>query len=464
MKFPLALRSCSLLVENPFPSFLFLQIARLGRFEFSKELLTTFDIENTVFGKRTLVRISNIVWCKLLHETVMNAEGLHMALDQETLNQFVETIRRYVRERLVPLEELVAEEDRIPEDVIDEMKEMGLFGISIPEEFGGLGLSMSEEVAIIQEMGYTSPVFRSMFGTNVGIGSQGIIMDGTPEQKERYLPLLASGELIGSFALTEPDAGSDAGSVRTTARLEGDVYILNGTKRFITNAPRAGVFTVMARTGTREEGGRGVSAFLVDANLSGITLGKPDKKMGQKGSHTCDVIFENVCVPKDALIGGVEGQGFKTAMKVLDRGRLHISALSVGTAKRLIDESVSYTSERKQFGTEICNFQLVQAMLADSQTEYFAGKCMVEEIARSYDSGEKVSLNAASSKLFCTEMVGRVADRAVQLHGGSGYISEYCVERFYRDVRLFRLYEGTTQIQQLVIAKQMIRDFSEQTA
>lgn len=381
-----------------------------------------------------------------------------MALDRDTLNQFVDSVRRYVRDRLIPLEMQVAEEDRIPEDVINEMKDMGLFGLSIPEEFGGLGLTMSEEVAVIQEMGYTSPVFRSMFGTNVGIGSQGIVIDGTPEQKARYLPLMASGELIGSFALTEPDAGSDAGSVATTARRDGDHYIINGNKRYITNAPRAGVFTVMARTGTHEEGGRGVSAFLVDANLPGISLGKPDKKMGQKGAHTCDVIFENVRVPADALIGGVEGQGFKTAMKVLDRGRLHISALSVGTAKRLIDESVTYASQRKQFGTEIANFQLVQAMLADSQTEYYAGKCMVEETARSYDAGEPASMNAASCKLYCTEMVGRVADRAVQIHGGAGYVSEYCVERFYRDVRLFRLYEGTSQIQQLVIAKQMIRN------
>tara|TARA_R110001583_G_scaffold74100_3_gene205478 strand:+ start:8593 stop:9753 length:1161 start_codon:yes stop_codon:yes gene_type:complete len=381
-----------------------------------------------------------------------------MALDQETLNQLVDSVRRYVRDRLIPLEMQVAEDDLIPEDVIDEMKEMGLFGLSIPEEFGGLGLSMTEEAAIIQEMGYTSPVFRSTFGTNVGIGSQGIVIDGTPEQKAKYLPSLASGELVGSFALTEADAGSDAGSVMTSARRDGDDYVISGSKRFITNATRAGVFTVMARTGTREEGGRGVSAFLVDATLSGISLGKPDKKMGQKGAHTCDVIFDNVRVSSDALIGGREGQGFKTAMKVLDRGRLHISALSVGTAKRLIDESVAYATQRKQFGTEIANFQLIQAMLADSQTEYYAGKCMVEETARSYDAGDSVLMNAASCKLYCTEMVGRVADRAVQIHGGAGYISEYCVERFYRDVRLFRLYEGTSQIQQLVIAKQMIRN------
>lgn len=384
-----------------------------------------------------------------------------MALDQEVLQQFIDTVRRYVRERLIPLEQQVADEDCIPEEVIEEMKDMGLFGLSIPEEFGGLGLSMSDEAAIIQEMGYTSPVFRSMFGTNVGIGSQGIVMDGTEEQKRYYLPLLATGELVGSFALTEPDAGSDAGSVQTSARLDGDEYVINGTKRYITNAPRAGLFTVMARTGTRDEGSRGVSAFLVEANLPGITLGKLDNKMGQKGSHTCDVIFDNVRVPRNALIGGVEGLGFKTAMKVLDRGRLHISALSVGIAKRLIDDSVAYAMQRRQFGSAISEFQLIQGMLAQSQTDYYAGKCMVEATARDYDLGLKVSLNAASCKLFCTEMVGRVADTAVQIHGGAGYISEYSVERFYRDVRLFRLYEGTSQIQMLVIAKQMLRDAQE---
>lgn len=380
-----------------------------------------------------------------------------MPLDHETLQQLTDTVRRFVRERLVPLEAQVAEEDAIPEDVIQEMCELGLFGLSIPEEYGGLGLTMAEEVIIAQELGYTSPAFRSVFGTNVGIGSQGILIDGTEAQKQHYLPRMASGELIGSFALTEPDAGSDAGSLRTTAVRDGDDYILNGTKRFITNAPRAGVFTLMARTGTQEEGARGVSAFLVDADLPGITLGQPDKKMGQKGAHTCDVILDNVRVPASALIGGEEGRGFKTAMKVLNRGRLHISAVSVGAAQRLIDESLRFATERRQFGTEICNFQLIQAMLADSRTETYAGQCMVEDAARRYDLGEQIATEAACCKLFCTEMVGRVADRAVQIHGGSGYISEYCVERFYRDVRLFRLYEGTSQIQQLVIAKNMIQ-------
>jgi len=381
-----------------------------------------------------------------------------MSLDQETLEQLIDGVRRFVRERLVPLEAQVDEKDHIPEDLIQEMADLGLFGLSIPEEFGGLGLTMTEEVLVAQEIGYTSPAFRSVFGTNVGIGSQGIVIDGTDKQKAEYLPKMASGELIGSFALTEPDVGSDAGAVRTQAVRDGDHYVISGTKRFITNASRAGVFTLMARTGTQEEGGKGVSAFLVDAGLPGITLGKPDKKMGQKGSHTCDVILDNVRVPADALIGGKEGRGFKTAMKVLNRGRLHISAVSVGAAQRLIDESLAYATERKQFGTEICNFQLIQAMLADSRTEYYAGKSMVEDAARRRDRGDSIITEAACCKLFCTEMVGRIADRAVQIHGGSGYISEYCVERFYRDVRLFRLYEGTSQIQQIVIAKNMIAE------
>jgi len=381
-----------------------------------------------------------------------------MSLDQETLEQLIDGVRRFVRERLVPLEAQVDEKDHIPEDLIQEMADLGLFGLSIPEEFGGLGLTMTEEVLVAQEIGYTSPAFRSVFGTNVGIGSQGIVIDGTDKQKAEYLPKMASGELIGSFALTEPDVGSDAGAVRTQAVRDGDHYVISGTKRFITNASRAGVFTLMARTGTQEEGGKGVSAFLVDAGLPGITLGKPDKKMGQKGSHTCDVILDNVHVPADALIGGKEGRGFKTAMKVLNRGRLHISAVSVGAAQRLIDESLAYATERKQFGTEICNFQLIQAMLADSRTEYYAGKSMVEDAARRRDRGDSIITEAACCKLFCTEMVGRIADRAVQIHGGSGYISEYCVERFYRDVRLFRLYEGTSQIQQIVIAKNMIAE------
>ncbi|MCA9837467.1 MAG: acyl-CoA dehydrogenase family protein [Trueperaceae bacterium] len=382
-----------------------------------------------------------------------------MPLDQETLEHLVQTVRRFVQERLIPLESHVEETDAVPDELITEMKALGLFALSIPEAYGGLGLSMYEEVLVAQELGQTSPAFRSVFATNVGIGSQGILIDGTEEQKQHYLPSLASGELIGSFALTEPDYGSDAANLRTSAVKEGDVYLLSGTKRYITNAPRAGVFTVMARTGTVEEGARGVSAFIVEADTPGITLGKKDKKMGQRGTYTCDVIFDNVPVPAKNLIGGREGQGFKTAMKVLDRGRLHMAAVAVGMAKRLIMESLSYALSRKQFGTEIANFQLIQAMLADSQTETYAGECMVEKTARQLDAAKNITLEASCCKLHCTEMLARVADRAVQIHGGAGYMAEYAVERFYRDVRLLRLYEGTSQIQQLVIAKQLIRDF-----
>jgi len=382
-----------------------------------------------------------------------------MALDQETLDHLLDTVRRFVRERLIPNEDRVAEEDAIPPEIVREMAELGLFGLSIPEVYGGLGLNMVEEVRVAFELGRTSPAFRSLLGTNNGIGSQGIVIDGTEEQKRKYLPKLAAGELIGSFALTEPDSGSDAASLRTSARRDGNAsYVLNGTKRYITNAPEAGIFTVMARTDPEERGAGGISAFLVEAGTPGLRLGPPDRKMGQKGAHTCDVIFEDCRVPAEQLIGGVEGQGFKTAMKVLDRGRLHIAAVCVGVAERLIDDSLRYALERKQFGQAIAEFQLVQAMLADSRTEAYAARCMVLDAATRRDAGEVVSTEASCCKLFASEMVGRVADRAVQIHGGAGYIADYGVERFYRDVRLFRLYEGTTQIQQLVIARNMIRE------
>jgi acyl-CoA dehydrogenase len=383
-----------------------------------------------------------------------------MALDTETLNQLLGTLERFVRERLVPLEEQVAAEDRIPESVIQEMRELGLFGMTIPEAYGGLGLSMTEECRAAMVLGRTSPAFRSIIGTNNGIGSQGLVMDGTDTQKAHYLPRMASGEIIGSFALTEPDAGSDSASVKTTARRDGDDYVLNGTKRYITNAPHAQVFTVFARTDPEQPGARGVSAFLVDADRPGIQLGKPNRKMGQQGAHVCDVIFEDCRVPADAIIGGPGNvnRGFATAMKTLDRGRLHIAALSVGCANRLIEDSLQFAMERNQFGQPIAQFQLVQAMLADSKTEAYAAECMVMDAARRRDAGETISTEASCCKLFATEMVGRVADRAVQIHGGAGYMEEYAVSRFYRDVRLFRIYEGTSQIQQTVIARNMIRD------
>jgi len=381
-----------------------------------------------------------------------------MALEPETLDLLLATVHRFVRERLVPNEASVAEADAVPPDIIAEMRELGLFGLSIPTEYGGLGLSMVEEIRVVLELAWTSPAFRSVFGTNVGIGSQGIVIDGTEAQKAHYLPKLASGELIASFALTEPEAGSDAASLRTSARRDGEHYVINGTKRFITNSPHAGIFTLMARSEPDEPGARGISAFIVERNTPGLSVGKPNKKMGQQGAHTADVIFENCRVPASAIIGGVPGQGFKTAMKVLDRGRLHIAAMAVGMAERLVDECVRYACERRQFGKPIGEFQLVQAMLADSRTEAYAGRTMVLDAAHRFDAGEPIATDAACCKLFCSEMVGRVADRAVQIFGGAGYMAEYPIERFYRDVRLLRIYEGTSQIQQLVIARNMLRE------
>lgn len=381
-----------------------------------------------------------------------------MIRDTETLQILLDSLRQFVGEVLIPRENEVADTDSIPQDIVEQMQAMGLFGLTLPEEFGGLGVTMEEEVNIAFELGRTSPAFRSYIGTNNGIGSIGILLDGTEEQKQRYLPKLASGELLSSFCLTEPDAGSDAASLKTSAVRDGDSYILNGTKRFITNAPHAGIYTVMARTSTEIKGAGGISAFIVERGTPGVSLGKPDHKMGHKGAHTCDVIFENARVPASQLIGGVEGVGFKTAMKVLDKGRLHIAALSVGAAERMLDDALRYALDRKQFGKPIAEFQLIQAMLADSKAEIYASRCMVLDAARKRDDGHNVSTEASCAKMFSTEMCGRVADRCVQIHGGAGYVSEYAIERFYRDVRLFRIYEGTTQIQQIVIARNMIRD------
>lgn len=379
-----------------------------------------------------------------------------MIRDQETLNQLIDVIARFVRERLVPAENQLAEEARLPADILQEMKDLGLFGLTIPEEYGGLGLTMEEEILVAIELGRTSPAFRSIMGTNNGIGSAAIVFSGTAAQKQKYLPKYASGEWISCFCLTEPEAGSDAAALKTTARREGDVYILNGTKRYITNAPVADTFNVMARTNPDIKGARGISSFIVEKGTPGISLGAIDKKMGQSGSLTCDVIFEDCAVPAENIIGE-EGEGFITAMKVLDRGRLHISGVSVGVAERLIADALDYAIQRKQFGKAIAEQQLIQAMLADSQTETYAAKCMTLETARKRDNGDNISTESSACKLFATEMVGRVADRAVQIHGGAGYMAEYAVERFYRDVRLFRLYEGTSQIQQLIIARNMIK-------
>ena len=360
-----------------------------------------------------------------------------MIQDAETLGLLLDSIRRFVRERLIPAEVEVTEADAMPEAIVREMREMGLFGYALPREYGGLGLTTEEQMHVSFELCYASPVFRSYVGTNNGIGGMGIVIDGTPAQKERYLRRLAAGEIIGSFALTEPDNGSDAGGLKTFARRDGDHYVINGTKRYITNAPEASI---------------------VERDTPGLTTAPPDRKMGQRGSHTSDVILQDVRVPASALIGGVEGQGFKTAMKVLDRARLNIAAVCVGIAQRMLDETLAYAMQREQFGQPIAGFQLVQAMLADSKTEIYAARCMTLDAARLADEGANIATEASCAKLFASEMCSRVADRCVQVHGGAGYMQEYPIERLYRDVRLFRIFEGTSQIQQLVIAKNMIRD------
>ena len=378
-----------------------------------------------------------------------------MALDPETFDALIDTVRRFVAERLRPLEADVEMADAVPDEIVGEMRALGLFGLSIDEEYGGLGLTMAEEARVAIELGRTTPAFRSTFGTNVGIGSQGLVMAGTPEQKAQWLPRIASGEIITSFALTEPDVGSDSGSVRTRAVRDGDVYRLSGTKRYITNADKADLFTVMARTGT-EAGGRGVSAFLVPRELPGLSVGESEKKMGQKGAKVADVIFDDVPVPVANRLGA-DGEGFKIAMRVLDRGRLHIAAVCVGVAERLIADCVVYASERNQFGKAIAEHQLIQAMIADSKTEALAARALVLETAARKDAGDDIVLESAASKYYASEMVGRVADRAVQIFGGAGYIADYGIERLYRDVRLFRIYEGTSQIQQIIIARETLK-------
>jgi acyl-CoA dehydrogenase len=377
--------------------------------------------------------------------------------DREVLNSMVEQTRRFVRQDLIPAEEWVEEHDEIPAHLIGKMKELGFFGMTIPEQYGGLGLSMYEEVCVVAEIGYASPVFRSYFGTSNGVGTLGMLIDGTEEQRQKYLPRIAKGELIASFCLTEPDAGSDAAALTTKATRDGDSYVLNGTKRFTTNSPHAGLYTVFARTAPKEQKSAGISAFLVERDMPGITVAPHYKKMGFRGSHTADVIFEDCRIPATALLGGREGIGFKTAMRSLDHARIHMSAVATGLSARIIDEGVRYALDRVQFGKPIAQFQLIQGMLADCEAEALASRSMIENVARMKDEGRTVIKESACCKYFTTEALGRIADRVLQIHGGYGYIKEYPIERLFRDARLLRIYEGTSQIQQLVVAREMLK-------
>lgn len=384
-----------------------------------------------------------------------------MIRDPEGFQAFLNETRQWVKEVAIPAEERVEAADEIPEELVEEMRRRGFFGWSIPEQFGGAGLTTEELVLAAMELSQSATAFRARVGTNTGIGSEALVADGTDEQKAKYLPALARGEVTGCFALTEPDAGSDATALRTSAVRDGDDYLLNGTKCFITNAPIAGLFTVMARTDADDLSAKGISAFVVEGDTPGLSVGKAYKKMGQAGSPVSEVYFQDCRVPAANLIGGVEGKGFVTAMKVLNKQRLHLSALCTGPAMRMRDEALAHALKRRQFGQPIADFQLVQAMIADIQTEIHAARALILETARKRDHGEDIKLEASMCKYFASEMCGRVADKAVQIFGGAGYVADYsCIERLYRDARLFRLYEGTSQIHQLNIAKLTLRAVS----
>ena len=377
-----------------------------------------------------------------------------MIRDQVRLEALLTEVRGWVREVAIPAEDRVEAEDAIPAEIVADMATRGFFGWSIPEAYGGAGLTMEELARGAMELSQAATAFRARVGTNTGIGSEALVADGTEEQKSRFLPRLASGAATGCLALSEEAAGSEATALQTTARREGDVYVLDGEKRFITNAPIADLFTVLARTDPETLDARGISAFIVERETTGLSVGPAYKKMGQAGSPVSEITFENCPVPAANLIGGTEGVGFRTTMKVLNKQRIHLAALCVGPAIRMLDEAVAHARRREQFSKPIAEFQLVQALIADCQAEIHAARALVLETARKRDAGEDVALEASICKYFCSEMCGRVADRAVQVFGGAGYVADYApIERLYRDARLFRLYEGTSQIHQLNIAR-----------
>jgi acyl-CoA dehydrogenase len=381
-------------------------------------------------------------------------------MDDSTFDQVLDAVRRFVREKVMPREDEIETTDAVPDDLRAAAAELGLFGYALPTEFGGSGATMLQDVRLAFEFGYTTPAFRSLFGTNNGIAGQVIAKFGSPDQQQTLLPPLASGQMIASFALTESEAGSNPAGLRTSAWRDGRDWILTGTKRFITNAPLAGLFVVFARTDPSAEAGRGISAFAVDANSPGLTVGPRDHKMGQRGAWTAEVSFRDVRVPSGRLIG-TEGRGYRSAMTVLARGRLHIAAMCVGTAQRILDESVAHAAASKQGGRPIGDYQLVQAMLAESYAEIAAARSLVLSVAADYDAGTDMAAGPSSAKLFCSEMVSRVADRGVQVYGGLGYMSSTVVERMYRDSRLYRLYEGTSEIQKLIIARELLSSASQ---
>ncbi|OWK28534.1 acyl-CoA dehydrogenase family protein [Sphingomonas mucosissima] len=387
--------------------------------------------------------------------------NLNPGMDAETFDQFIDQLRRYVRDRLIPAERDIIESDCIPPEIIDELREMGLFGITIPEEYGGAGMNISQYTRTIRELAYAMPCFRSIISITIGMFTSAMKNGATEAQRQEWLPKLAAGT-ITSFGLTEPGSGSDSAGMQTMAVRSSDGgWVLNGTKRYITNAPQAEVALIMARTSKEPlPKNAHVSAFIVPMNTPGVSVGKSDKKMGQAAGHIADIILEDVHLPAEALLGAEEGKGFITAMKSLDNGRLSVAAASIGYAQRALDSALRYATERKAFGEPIANFQLIQQMLADSDIEIYAATTMLEDAARRADAGENVLRKAAAAKVFASEACGRIVDRVVQVYGGAGYLAEYEAERFFRDARVYRIYEGTTQILQLQIAKHMLREFN----
>lgn len=378
-------------------------------------------------------------------------------VSDEDFAEILSQTRRFVRSSVVPREAEILADDRVPDDLREQAKAMGLFGYAIPQQWGGLGLDLRQDVELAMELGYTSLAVRSMFGTNNGIAGQVLVGFGTEEQKSRWLAPIASGEVVASFALTEPGAGSNPAGLLTKALRDGSDWLITGQKRFITNAPTADLFIVFARTRPADDQGAGIAVFLVPADAPGVVVSPKDAKMGQEGAWTADVGFTDVRVPDAALVGGSEDLGYRAALTSLARGRVHIAALAVGAAQRALDESVAYAATATQGGTPIGNFQLVQAMLADQQTGVLAGRAMVRDAARMWVTDEDRRIAPSAAKLFCTEMAGKVADLAVQIHGGSGYMRGVPVERIYRDVRLLRLYEGTSEIQRLIIGSGLVK-------
>ena len=375
----------------------------------------------------------------------------------ENLRLMRDTVSRFVKNELEPISQKVEEEEKVPENIVQKMRDLGFFGLSIPEEYGGMGLGTLAECVLNEEFGRVNSCFRSRFGTNNGIGSQGILIDGTPEQKEKYLPRLASGEWTSAFALTEPNAGSDAANIQTKAEKKGDIYLLNGLKHFITNGDIADVVTVMAVT-DKTKGPRGVTAFIVEKTFPGYSVGKIDKKMGIRGNNTSEIVFEDCQVPAENIIGLQEGRGFSTAMKVLEKGRITIAAVCVGTAQYCLDVSIEHSKQRVQFGKPISANQAIQWMLADMAISIYTARQMIYHTAWCRDQKQKVTLQAAMCKVYCTEMVNRVADSALQIHGGMGYMKESPIERIYRDMRLYRIFEGTSEVQRMVIARELLKD------